>query len=282
MNMPKIIDGKTLAEKIQQELAQKIHEQKLRPNLAVILIGDDPASHLYVSLKKKACQKIGISFHEYLLDHDTNEEKVLETIDFLNKDPEIDAVLIQLPLPTHLNTDKIIKALDPKKDVDGFHPQNLERFLRQESDLVPGLALGIMKLIESCQENLIGKKAVIVVKSEVFYRPLAKLLNDQGVATEIVNPQDVNLKNKILAADILISALGQAFAINADMVKEGVIIIDVGTNKIDKGHVVGDVDYGDVFEKVSHITPVPGGVGPMTVAMLLYNTVKLAERNKKD
>ncbi len=278
--MAKIIDGKALAEQIQLELTQKIKQQKLTPNLAVILVGDDPASHLYVSLKKKACQKIGIIFHEYLLPGNTTEKKVLETISFLNHDPKIDAVLIQLPLPQALDTDKIISALDPKKDVDGFHPQNIEKLLRQESDFIPGLSLGILKLIESTHEDLAGKKAVIIAKSQIFYRPLAKLLNDQGVATAIISPQDKNIKDQAVQADILIVACGKAFFITGEMVKDGAIVIDVGTNKIDRGHVVGDVDYNEVFEKASHITPVPGGVGPMTVAMLLYNTVKLAEKRK--
>jgi len=278
--MPKIIDGKALAEKIQADLTLEIKEKNLNPNLAVILIGDDPASHLYVSLKKKACQKIGITFHEYLLDNDTSQEKVLATINFLNQDPKIDAILIQLPLPPHLDTEKIISALDPDKDVDGFHPKNIEKLLKQESDFIPGLPLGIIKLIESTEENLAGKKAVIIAKNEVLYRPLAKLLNDQQVTTAIISPQDTNIKNQTAQADILIVACGKAFFITADMIKEDAIVIDVGTNKIDNGHVVGDVDYSEVFDKVSHITPVPGGVGPMTVAMLLYNTVKLAERNK--
>lgn len=278
--MSKIIDGKALADKIQVDLTQEIKEKNLNPNLAVILVGDDPASHLYVSLKKKACQKIGITFHEYLLANEASEKSVLETIDFLNNDPAIDAILVQLPLPLHLDTDKIISALDPKKDVDGFHPQNIAKLLRQASDFIPGLALGIIKLIESTNENLTGKKALIIAKNQVLYRPLAKLLNDQGVHTAIVSPPDKTVRDQSAQADILIVACGQAFFVTADMVKEGAIVVDVGTNKIANGHLVGDVDYSEVFEKASHITPVPGGVGPMTVAMLLYNTVRLAEIRK--
>ncbi|PWB38888.1 MAG: bifunctional 5,10-methylene-tetrahydrofolate dehydrogenase/5,10-methylene-tetrahydrofolate cyclohydrolase [Parcubacteria group bacterium] len=279
--MPKIIDGKALAEEIQAELTKEITAKKLNPNLAVVLVGNDPASRLYVGLKKKACQKIGIAFHEYLLAADSSETKVLETINFLNNDSEIDAILVQLPLPAGLDTDKIVSAIDPTKDVDGFHAKNIEKFLAQQTDFIPGLPLGIIKLIKSTGENLNGKKAVIVAKSQILYRPLAKLLNDQDVVTEIVSPTEKSLKDKTLTADILITAIGKAFAITEEMVKDGAIVIDVGTNKIDDKYTVGDVDYSGVFEKVSHITPVPGGVGPMTVAMLLYNTVKLAERNKK-
>lgn len=278
--MAKIIDGRALAEDIQAELTKEIISKKLNPNLAVILVGDDPASRLYVALKKKACHKVGIGFHEYLLATDVSEKYLLETIDFLNHDSEVDAILVQLPLPAGLDTDKIISAIDPAKDVDGFHPQNIDEFLKQTGDFVPGLPMGIIRLIESTGENLSGKKAVIVAKSQILYRPLAKLLNDQGVETKIVSPAEKNLKDKTVLADILITAIGKAFAITADMVKEGVIVIDVGTNKIDDKYTVGDVDYSEVFEKASYITPVPGGVGPMTVAMLLYNTVKLAEKNK--
>lgn len=279
--MAQIIDGKALAQSIQQELSEKIHLQKLNPNLAVILVGSDPASELYVSLKKKACQKVGITFHEYLIVENSNTEEVLQTIDFLNKDEEIDAILVQLPLPAGFDTDKIIKAIDPNKDVDGFHPENIQKLLNEQSDFVPGLPLGIMKLIESTGENIKGKNAVVIAKSEIFYQPLAKLLNDQGATTEILSGQDQSFKQKVLAADIVISAWGQAFFITGDMIKDGAIIIDVGTNKIDNGHLVGDVDYSEAFEKASYITPVPGGVGPMTVAMLLYNTVKLAEKKNK-
>ena len=276
--MAQIIDGKALAESIQQQLKEEITNKNLTPNLAVILIGDDPASQLYVNLKKKACHQVGIEFHEYLLDADCSEDAVLEVISFLNKDDNTDAILIQLPLPKKFDTDKIIKSMDPAKDVDGFHSQNIEKFLTNQSGFVPGLSLGIFKLIASTKEELKNKQAVIIAKSEIFYRPLAKLLTDQGVSTIIAHPNDADLKNKALGADILVAAAGQAFFVTGDMVKEDAIIIDVGTNKIDNNYVVGDVDYSAVFQKASHITPVPGGVGPMTVAMLLHNTVKLAEK----
>lgn len=274
--MEKVIDGRKLAEDIKREIKQEINEKKIKPNLAVVLVGEDPASKLYVSLKKKACQEVGIGFHEYLLEESSSEKQVLEVIDFLNNDDQIDAILVQLPLPEHIDTDKIISAMDPKKDVDGFHQKNIKNFLENQSTFVPGLALGIFKLINSTEEVLKNKKATIVAKSNILYQPLAKLLNDQGVTTTIVHPGEKELANRCKEADILISAWGKAFAISADLVKDDAIVIDVGTNQIGD-YTVGDVDYSEVFPKVKNITPVPGGVGPMTVAMLLYNTVELAK-----
>jgi len=276
--MAEMIDGKKIAEQIKQEVRQEIIDKKLEPNLAVILIGDDSASKIYVNLKKKACHQVGIEFHEYLLDEDTSINKVLETINFLNNDDGVDAVLVQLPLPKHLNVDEVIQAINPAKDVDGFHPDNIKRFLEQKSSFVPGLPLGIIKLITSTKEDLPGKQALIIAKNKILYQPLAKLLNDLNVQTTIMTPSHPALKSQCQQADILISAVGQPFFITADMIKEKAIVIDVGTNKIDNNYIVGDVDYSAVFSKVSHITPVPGGVGPVTVAMLLYNTVKLAEK----
>lgn len=277
--MAQIIDGKKIAEDIKAEIAKEIFQNSYKPNLAVLLIGHDPASELYVSLKKEAAKKVGIEFHEYLMPENTNQAEVLKVLNFLNQDQEIDAILVQLPLPKHLDTDLIIKALDPNKDVDGFHPENIKNLLDQKINFVPGLPLGILKLLESTGETLKNKQAVIVAKSEILYQPLKKLLNDQDIQTSIVNPNDQNLAAKTKAADILISAIGKPFAITAEMIKEKAIVIDVGTNKVND-YTVGDVDFSTIFEKASHITPVPGGVGPMTVAMLLYNTLELYKKRK--
>lgn len=279
--MDKILDGKFLAEKIQQGIKEKIAKEKLTPDLAIILVGNDPASQLYVSKKKKACHDVGIGFHEYLLKEGISEKELLDTIDFLNHDEQIDAILVQLPLPKKFDTNKIIKAIDPKKDVDGFHPQNIEDFLKNKAHITPGLPLGILELLEETEEELKNKQAVIVSKSTVFSQPMTKILEDRGAKVSLVNPHDQNLAEKTLRADILIVSCGQPFLIKQSMIKKDAIVIDVGTNKIDNGYVVGDVDYGAVFDKVKFITPVPGGVGPMTVAMLLYNTLKLAENHKR-
>ncbi len=277
--MAQIIDGKKIAEDIKAEIAKEIFQNSYTPNLAVILVGSDPASELYVALKKEAAKKVGIEFSEYLMPENTSQDRVLEAINFLNKDEDIDAILVQLPLPKHLDADVVIQKISPEKDVDGFHTENIKKLLNNSADFIPGLPLGIIKLLESTKENLSNKKAVIIAKSEIFYQPLKKLLNDLKIETEIVDPKNKDIKIITKAADILISAAGIAFFITADMVKEKAIIIDVGTNKV-KDYTVGDVDYSNVFTKASHITPVPGGVGPMTVAMLLYNTLKLYKKNR--
>lgn len=277
--MAKIIDGKILAQKIQQSLSEEIHKNNLHPELAVVLVGNDPASRLYVNLKKKACQSVGIEFHEYLLEEETSEKQILEVINFLNKDEKVDAILIQLPLPKHLETNKIISAIDPRKDVDGFHPANIKKLLAGQSDFVPGLPLGIIKLLEATEENLNDKSAVIVAKNDVFFQPLTRVLANKKIKAKLVDPKNPDLEKICSQADILIVAVGQAFFIKEAAIKKDAIVIDVGTNKISDGHVVGDVDYSAVFDKASHITPVPGGVGPMTVAMLLHNTVQLHKKN---
>ena len=275
--MNKILDGKILAEQIQLKIKQDLHSKNIRPSLAIILVGEDPASQLYVSKKKIACQDVGIDFHEYLMASNASEKHLLETIDFLNKDEHTDAILVQLPLPAKFDTNKIIKAIDPKKDVDGFHPSNIKDFIKDKALITPGLPLGILKLIKQTKEDLPGKQATIVSKSKVFSKPMIKILEDRKMKVSLVNPNAKNLNEQTLEADILIVSCGKPFLIKEDMVKKDSIIIDVGTNKIDNDYVVGDVDYTNVFPKVKFITPVPGGVGPMTVAMLLYNTVKLAE-----
>jgi methylenetetrahydrofolate dehydrogenase (NADP+)/methenyltetrahydrofolate cyclohydrolase len=275
--MAQIIDGKKIAEDIKAEIAGEIFQNFYHPNLAVILIGSDEASQLYVALKKQAAKKVGIEFNEYLMPANTTQAQVLEAINFLNKDEDTDAILVQLPLPAQLDADTIIQSIDPKKDVDGFHPENIKKLLAKQTAFIPGLPLGIIKLLESTKENLAGKKAVIIAKSEIFYQPLKKLLNDLKIETEIVDPKNKDIKKITQQADILISAAGIAFFITADMVKDKAIVIDVGTNKVND-YTVGDVDYSSVFAKTSHITPVPGGVGPMTVAMLLYNTLQLYKK----
>ncbi|MBI3626550.1 bifunctional 5,10-methylenetetrahydrofolate dehydrogenase/5,10-methenyltetrahydrofolate cyclohydrolase [Candidatus Uhrbacteria bacterium] len=275
-----LIDGQSLAEKIRLEVRRQIVTGKLVPQLAVVLVGDDPASHLYVSLKEKACKEVGIIFHKYLVEENTTEPRLLEIIDFLNKDTNIDAILIQLPLPKQLNEDKIIQALDPKKDVDGFHPENLRKFFAGKPYVVPGLAAGIWRLIQETGENLVGKKAIIVANSEIFAKPLIKILEDNKIQPEYVNSQDKNLRAKCRQADILIVAVGKPYFIDGDMIKSGCIIIDVGTNKL-KNETVGDVDWEEINEIAGHVTPVPGGVGPMTIAMLLENVINLHQMKNK-
>lgn len=275
------LDGKALAEKIKLEVRHVIVGKKLTPNLAVILIGDDPASHLYVRIKEKACHLVGIEFHKYLFQSNYTEQEIIETINFLNNDPDIDAILVQLPLPKNLNEDLIIKAINPSKDVDCLHPENIKKIIEGKPFIISPLAQGIITLIESIPENLENKKALILAKSEYIFLTLKTLLANKKIIVEQIRPTDPDLITKTKTADILITAVGKPFFIKKEMVKEGVILIDVGTNKIDGDLTVGDVDYTEVFPHCSYITPVPGGVGPMTVAMLLKNTVKLYKAARK-
>ncbi len=279
--MYKVIDGKKLADEIIATITQQIIDEGLEPNLAVILVGNDPASHTYVRLKEQACRNAGIVFNKYLLDEDATEERIIETVEFLNKDSDIDAILIQLPLPKHCDQQKIINALDYRKDVDGFHPKNLESFLSGKKQMIlPGLSLAIWNLVATAEEkNYLGKHVLLVGRSEAFTKPTKKVLEDQGMTCDIAAPTDPALATKTKAADILVTAIGRPNAITADMVKPGTIVIDVGINKFE-GKTVGDIDFEHVAPLCSFITPVPGGVGPMTVAMLLFNTVVLARLKK--
>ncbi len=279
--MYKIIDGKKLAADIIAEVTEAIVDEGLEPQLAVILVGDDPASLLYVKLKEQACKKAGIGFHKYLLTENTSEADVLATVQFLNDDPQIDAILIQLPLPKHLDQQKIIDAMDYRKDVDGFHKKNIESLLAgKKQHLLPGLPLGIWTLLASTGlEQYEGKEALIISKSEEFSKPLAALLALNMVKSGVIRPDDPQIASAAKAADIIITAVGKPLWLRNTMIKEGSIIIDVGISKKD-GRTLGDVDFDSVAPKTSFITPVPGGVGPMTVAMLLFNTVLLARQRK--
>lgn len=270
-----ILDGKTLAEKIKLAVRQEIIEKNLTPNLAVILIGDDPASHLYVKIKQKACQLVGIEFHKYLFQGAYSEKDIIETINFLNNDPAIDAILVQLPLPKDLDENLIIKAIVPTKDVDCLNPENIKKIINNKPFIISPLAQGIMTLIETIPENLENKQAIIIAKSEYIFLTLKTLLANKKINVEQIKPTDLDLAKKTKTADILITAVGEPFFIKKEMVKEGVILIDVGTNRINENYTIGDADYSNVFPFCSHITPVPGGVGPMTVAYLLKNTIFL-------
>lgn len=272
-----IIDGKKLAEEIKNNIKKEIKKLGSKPGLATILVGSDPSSHLYVKLKQRACDEVGIHNEVYLYFASSEEETIIEQIKKLNKRGDIHGILVQLPLPEHLNENKIIKSIDPKKDVDGFHPENIQKFLDKKPYITPGLAWGILKLIESTGKNLTDKKAVILCNSDTFAAPIEKILQDKNVITEHIHPENPNLNKKTKSADILIVAIGCPNFINKAMVKNGAIIIDVGTNRTEEG-VVGDVDFKSVKKMDGFITPVPGGVGPMTIAMLLKNTLEIAKK----
>jgi methylenetetrahydrofolate dehydrogenase (NADP+)/methenyltetrahydrofolate cyclohydrolase len=264
-----LIDGKKLADQILLDIKKQVAKLENKPGLAAILIGDNPASKLYLKLKEKACEKAGIDFFSYFLDKNCPEEKILEVINFLNIDPDITGIIIQLPLPKKFNKDKLITAIKPEKDVDGFHPQ---------SKIISPNVLGILELLKQTKVNLKNKKVIILSNSEIFSQPFKKLLPKSKVGYLNPKSQISNLRSQISKADVLIVAIGKPKFIKPDMVKKDAIIIDIGINKI-KGKTVGDVDP-KVDKIVAFRSPVPGGVGSMTVAMLLDNLLKLQKRAK--
>jgi methylenetetrahydrofolate dehydrogenase (NADP+)/methenyltetrahydrofolate cyclohydrolase len=276
--MPKttaqLIDGKALAEQILLELKSKISKLNRPPGLAVILIGNDPASHRYVKKKKEACKKIGIEFHDYLCGGkfcpDVTEKQILDMIDFLNKDNNVDGILVQLPIPNKFSTQKIINKIDPKKDVDGFHPEN---------KVIPSpLIRAIDEILNQAKEDLKDKTALIVSKNPIFSNPLNQSLAKHGLNVKTAKP-DENLSNKTKQADVLITVVGKPKLIKKSMVKKDAIVIDAGTTLVGKNIWQGDVDP-KVTEVASWLTPVPGGIGPLTVAFLLKNTYELAKEKQ--
>ncbi len=277
-----VIDGKALSEKILLELKKKVADLKRPPGLAAILIGDDPASDLYVRNKEKACNKIGIIFHKYLCANkcfeNTTETQILEMIGWLNKDPEVDGIIVQLPLPKQFDSKKIIKHIDPKKDVDGFHPQN-KPVGKTEPLITSPLIDAVMAALLYTGESIAGRTAVVVTKNPIFSDPLITALKNKGLITKTANPKNKKLAGLTKQADVLISVAGQKKLIKKSMVKPGAVVIDVGINLVGVNKFVGDVDP-KVKEVAGWLTPVPGGIGPLTVAMLLKNTYQLAIKNQ--
>ena len=281
----KILNGTALADKILREVRQEIVEQKLAPSLAVILVGNDPASKTYIKLKKRAAQKCGLEFYLYQIAEDASEKKITDCLNFLNNDPEINAIIVQLPLPKHLDEDKIIAQINPKKDADGFHPENLKLLLADKPYITPGLCQGIIRLIKEINEDLTNKRILVISNNKIFAQPLSYLISKElckfGKKCSSVwsSPKDKNLKHKTTQADIIIIAIGQPKFLKSNMIKKDAIIIDVGYNQI-KGRSKGDVDFTSCSKKAGWLSPVPGGVGPMTVAMLLKNTLELHNKQK--
>lgn len=287
-----IIDGNQLAFKIHQELKEKIAKLKQKPGLAVVLIGSHPPSEIYVKRKVKACLEVGIHSKLCRLPQDASEEEVLALIAQLNTDSEIDGILVQLPVPSHLNPNRISFTILPSKDVDGIHPTNFGKLLLGEKDgFVSCTPLGIWEILKRYDINLTGKHAVVVGRSNIVGKPMAAILmqNEPGLnaTVTVLNSYSKSIENYCRSADLLVVAIGKANFLRADMVKEGAIVIDVGINRIPdegpKGYkIVGDVDFEGIKEKASLITPVPGGIGPMTIAMLLSNTLKSFEQARKN
>ena len=274
-----ILNGKELSVKIKEDLRKEteaLKEKGINPGLAVIIVGDDPASRVYVNNKKKACEECGFYSEEYALPKETTEEELLELIDTLNNKKEINGILVQLPLPKGIDSEKVLLSIRPEKDVDAFHPVNVGKIMIGNFDFLPCTPAGVMELIRLTNIDVCGKECVVVGRSNIVGKPQAMLLLHENGTVTICHSRTKNLKEVCRRADILVAAVGKAKFITADMVKEGAIVIDVGMNRDGNGKLCGDVAYDEVSEVASAITPVPGGVGPMTIAMLMKNTLKAA------
>lgn len=276
----KLIKGKpvsqSLREKMKAEVAQ-LEEQGITPGLAVVLVGEDPASQTYVRNKEKGCLELGIYSEKYLLPVETTQEELLSLVSKLNKKPEIDGVLVQLPLPPHMDSKAVIETISPDKDVDAFHASNVGRIMLGDYHFLPCTPAGIMELIHSAGIEVSGKECVVVGRSNIVGKPMAMLLLHENGTVTVCHSKTKNLAEITRRADILVSAIGKAKFITADMVKEGAVVIDVGMNRDENGKLCGDVDFDAVAEIAGAITPVPGGVGPMTITMLLKNTITAAK-----
>lgn len=276
-----LLDGKTLSSKIEADVASEVKNLKnktgLVPGLAVVLVGQDPASAAYVSMKKKACDRVGFYSVTHEMPEDISQEAIENTIKMMNNNPNIDGILIQLPLPKQIDTTKILELVDPSKDVDGFHAYNVGRLATGLDGFVPCTPLGVMELLKEYDIDPKGKNCVVVGASNIVGKPMAALLLNANATVEICHIFTDNLKKHTLNADMIFVGAGVINLIKDDMVKDGAVIIDIGINKNSDGKLVGDVDFEKVSKKCSYITPVPGGVGPMTISMLLSNTLKAAK-----
>lgn len=279
----KILDGRKLSKKIEQNVGDEVKELKstcgCTPGLAVVLVGQDPASAAYVNMKKKACDRVGFYSITHEMPESISQEAIEKTIVQLNNDTNVDGILIQLPLPSHIDTTKLLELVDPSKDVDGFHPYNVGRLVTNLDGFVPCTPLGVMELLKEYDIDVKGKNCVVVGASNIVGKPMAALLLNADATVEICHIFTDDLKKHTLNADIVLCGVGVINLITEDMVKDDVIIIDIGVSRTKEGKLVGDVDFENVSKKSSYITPSPGGVGPMTIAMLLSNTLKAAKIN---
>ncbi len=279
--MAVIIDGKELAKKIRNNLridCEELKQKNIKSKLAVIMVGDDPASKVYVRNKSKACEDVGIEYDEYLLDKETTQKELIELIKKLNDEKNINGILLQSPIPSNLDINEAFRTIAPEKDVDGFNPTNVGKLVLNQDTFVSCTPYGIIKMFEEYNIDLSGKNVVILGRSNIVGKPLIHCCLNKNATVTTCHSKTQNLAQKAKEADILISAIGKAHFVTADMVKENAVVIDVGINRLDNGKITGDVDFENVKEKVSYITPVPGGVGPMTIAMLMNNVIKATRR----
>ncbi len=279
--MAEIIDGKAIAAEMRKQIAADTNEligRDVTPGLAVVLVGEDPASRVYVSMKEKACAAAGIYSVEHKMSADTGEAELLTLIETLNADEKIDGILVQLPLPDHIDEAKVLEAISPQKDVDGFHPYNVGRLVTGNPVFQPCTPYGVMKMLEFTGVDLKGKEVVVVGRSNIVGKPVALMCLAQHATVTVCHSRTVDLPLKVAAADVVIAAVGIPEMIKGDWIKKGAVVIDVGVNRVGDKKLVGDVEYEAACENAAAITPVPGGVGPMTITMLLYNTLLSAKR----
>jgi len=280
-----LIDGKSLSKKVQDYVQSEVEvlkkERGIVPGLAVIIVGDDPASHAYVNMKEKACKNVGFYSIAHKMPETITQYEIIEIITMMNNNPHIHGILVQLPLPPQIDTNKILEVIDPKKDVDGFHAYNVGRMVSNLESFVACTPLGVMKMFEEYNIDLEGQDVVVVGASNIVGKPMASLLLNKNATVTVTHIFTKDLKAHTSKADIVIVGVGVPNLIKEDMVKDGAIVIDIGINRLDDGRLVGDVDFDAVSPKCSYITPVPGGVGPMTIAMLLQNTLKSAQQFAK-
>ncbi len=279
--MAVIIDGKELAKKIRANLkieCEELKKKNINSKLAVIMVGEDPASKVYVRNKSRACEDVGIKYEEYLLDVNTTQKELTELIEKLNNDKTVNGILLQSPIPSNLDINEAFRTISPEKDVDGFNPINVGMLVLNQDTFVSCTPYGIMKMFEEYDIDLTGKNVVILGRSNIVGKPLIHCCLNKNATVTSCHSRTQNLAQKAKEADVLISAIGKANFVTADMVKDGAVVIDVGINRLDNGKITGDVDFESVKEKASYITPVPGGVGPMTIAMLMNNVIKATRR----
>ena len=279
--MAVIINGKELAKKIRANLkieCEELKKKNINSKLAVIMVGEDPASKVYVRNKSKACEDVGIKYEEYLLDSKITQKELIELIEKLNNDKTINGILLQSPIPSNLDINEAFRTISPEKDVDGFNPLNVGKLVLNQDTFVSCTPYGIMKMFEEYDIDLTGKNVVILGRSNIVGKPLIHCCLNKNATVTSCHSKTQNIAQKAKEADVLISAIGKANFVTADMVKDGAVVIDVGINRLDNGKITGDVDFESVKEKASYITPVPGGVGPMTIAMLMNNVIKATRR----
>ena len=275
-----IINGKQVSQNIKERIKNEVSELKEKgivPGLAVVIVGDDPASRVYVNSKKKACEELGMYSEEYALPKETTQEELIALVEKLNKDDKINGILVQLPLPKHLDEKAVINTIVPEKDVDAFHPVNVGKIMIGDFDFLPCTPAGVMELIKETGIEIAGKECVIIGRSNIVGKPQAMLMLHKNATVTICHSKTKDLKEVVKRADIVVAAVGVAKMVTKDMVKEGAVVIDVGMNRLPDGKLCGDVDFDGVSEVASFITPVPGGVGPMTIAMLMENTLTSAK-----